>query len=335
MPSHAEIALFEIASSTMSHPIIPRATEPSHNIGTTICVVTRMPDEWFRPDEEESGPGEPCPAESVEGPQENENPPSRHADSEETPISSTTSGTIRVLTDDTGPSVVVGHARATGASASSHRWHFPIWILGVAAALVVGLVLGTFITQSRDSTGAAQIAPRALVPASTSTADMPYQGKVKAISGVKATASCVSDPAVGSRHELVRYDAKYVVDDKPETAWRCNGSGEGQQITLTLPHPSRIVGVGMINGYAKVFGNVDLYPQYRRVRTVRWTMPDGTWFNQDFTDDDQDLQKVMIAPRTVKGDITLTIIASTQPGSLGEPTRDSVLISSVQLYEES
>ena len=290
----------------MSHPIIPRGTEPSHNIGTTICVVTRMPDEWFRPDEEESGPGEPCPAESVEGPQENENPPSRHADSEETPI-----------------------------SASSHHRHFPIWILGVAAALVVGLVLGTFITQSRDSTGAAQIAPRALVPASTSTADMPYQGKVKAIGGVKATASCVSDPAVGSRHELVRYDAKYVVDDKPETAWRCNGSGEGQQITLTLPHPSRIVGVGMINGYAKVFGNVDLYPQYRRVRTVRWTMPDGTWFNQDFTDDDQDLQKVMIAPRTVKGDITLTIIASTQPGSLGEPTRDSVLISSVQLYEES
>ncbi|WP_220454649.1 hypothetical protein, partial [Bordetella avium] len=67
-------------------------------------------------------------------------------------------------------------------------------------------------------------------------------------------------------------DAKYVVDDKPETAWRCNGSGEGQQITLTLPHPSRIVGVGMINGYAKVFGNVDLYPQYRRVRTVRWTL---------------------------------------------------------------
>lgn len=107
----------------------------------------------------------------------------------------------------------------------------------MAAALVVGLVLGTFITQSRDSTGAAQIAPRALVPASTSTADMPYQGKVKAIGGVKATASCVSDPAVGSRHELVRYDAKYVVDDKPETAWRCNGSGEGQQITLTLPHP--------------------------------------------------------------------------------------------------
>ena len=100
MPSHAEIALFEIASSTMSHPIIPRGTEPSHNIGTTICVVTRMPDEWFRPDEEESGPGEPCPAESVEGPQESENLPSRHADSEETPISSTTSGTIRVLTDD-------------------------------------------------------------------------------------------------------------------------------------------------------------------------------------------------------------------------------------------
>ena len=91
----------------------------------------------------------------------------------------------------------------------------------------------------------------------------------------------------------------------------------------------------MINGYAKVFGNVDLYPQYRRVRTVRWTMPDGTWFNQDFTDDDQDFQKIMIPPHTVSGDITLTIIATTQPGLVGEPTRDSVLISSVQLYEAS
>ncbi len=296
-----QIALSAIASLTMSHPIIPRGTEPSHDIGTTIGAVTRMPDEWFRPDDEEPGPDEPCPAESVEDTPDSEDPPSRHGGSEESPISSTTSGSIRVLTDETGPSVVVGHALATGASASAHRRHFPIWILVVAAALVVGLVLGTFITQSRDSTGAARVPPRALAPAPTSTADMPYQGRVKAISGVRATASCVSDPAVDSQYELVRYDAKFVVDDKPQTAWRWNGSGEGQQITFTLTHPARIVGVGMINGYAKVFGNVDLYPQYRRVRTVRWTMPDGTWFNQDFTDDDQDFQKIMILPTPSAG----------------------------------
>ena len=335
MPSHAEIALFEIVSSTMSHPIIPRATEPSHDIGTTICAVTRMPDEWFRPDDDGSGPNEPCPAERVAEIPDSEDPHLRHEDAGDSPISSTTSSLIRVVTDDAGPSVVVGRAHATGASTSSGGRHFPVWILIVTAALVVGLVLGTFITQSRDSTGIVRVTPRALVSASTAAADMPYQGRVKAIGGVRATASCVSDPAVDSEHKLVRYDAEFIVDDKPETAWRCNGSGEGQQITLTLTHPSRIVGVGMINGYAKAFGDVDLYPQYRRVRTVRWTMPDGTWFNQDFTDDDQDLQKVMIPPRTVKGDITLTIIATTQPGLLGEPTRDSVLISTVQLYEES
>ena len=48
-----QIALSAIASLTMSHPIIPRGTEPSHDIGTTIGAVTRMPDEWFRPDDEE------------------------------------------------------------------------------------------------------------------------------------------------------------------------------------------------------------------------------------------------------------------------------------------
>ena len=163
---------------------------------------------------------------------------------------------------------------------------------------------------------------------------MPYQGPGRPIRGLKATASCVSDPAVDSEHHLVRYDSEYVVDDKPQTAWRCNGSGEGQQITLTMPRPSRIVGVGLINGYAKVYGDVNLYPQYRRVRTVRWKLPDGTWFDQDFTDDDESIQKVMIPPHAVKGDITLTIIATTEPGLLGEPTRDSVLISSVQVYEE-
>ena len=154
----------------------------------------------------------------------------------------------------------------------------------VAAALVVGLVLGTFITQSRDGTGAVKVAPTQASPAATISAAMPYQGPGRPIRGLKATASCVSDPAVDSEHHLVRYDSEYVVDDKPQTAWRCNGSGEGQQITLTMPRPSRIVGVGLINGYAKVYGDVNLYPQYRRVRTVRWTLPDGTWFDQDDVD---------------------------------------------------
>ncbi|MSS45034.1 hypothetical protein FYJ43_02990 [Cutibacterium sp. WCA-380-WT-3A] len=292
-----------------------------------------MPDEWFRPDDDGSGPDELCPAEGTEEASDSGNPPPRHAD--DSLISSTTSGVIRVVTGDTGPSVVVGRTHASVTSTSSRRRHFPVWILIVAAALVVGLVLGTFITQSRDSTGAVRVTPGATVSASSAAADMPYQGRVKAIDGVRAIASCVSDPAVDSDHHVVRYDPEFVVDDKPDTAWRCNGSGEGQQITLTLPRSSRIVGVGMINGYAKVFGDVDLYSQYRRVRTVRWTMPDGTWFNQDFTDDDQDLQKVMIPPRTVKGDITVTIIATTSPGLIGEPTRDSVLISMLQVYEAS
>ena len=75
----------------------------------------------------------------------------------------------------------------------------------VAAALVVGLVLGTFITQSRDGTGAVKAAPTQSSPAATISAAMPYQGPGRPIRGLKATASCVSDPAVDSEHHLVRY----------------------------------------------------------------------------------------------------------------------------------
>ncbi|WCC80981.1 hypothetical protein O6R08_01550 [Cutibacterium equinum] len=288
-----------------------------------------MPDEWFRPDEEEPGPDEPRHADESES---SDSTP-RRADRPDNPLT-TTSGSIRVVNDDTGPSVVVGHAREPGVIAVARRHRFPVWILMVAAALVVGLVLGTFITGSRDDTGAVNAAVPPASPASSVSAAMPYHGPGKPIRGLKATASCVADPAVDSEHHVVHYDPRLLVDDKPDTAWRCNGSGEGQQITLTLPQSSRIVGVGMINGYAKVYGDVDLYPQYRRVRTVRWTLPDGTWFNQDFTDDDESIQKVMISPHAVRGDITVTIVATTEHGLLGEPTRDAVLISTIQVYEE-
>lgn len=70
---------------------------------------------------------------------------------------------------------------------------------------------------------------------------------------------CVFDFVVGFWYELVCYDVKYVVDDKLEMVWWCNGLGEGQQIIFILFYFFWIVGVGMINGYVKVFGNVDFY----------------------------------------------------------------------------
>ncbi|MDO4412826.1 hypothetical protein [Cutibacterium sp.] len=301
-----------------------------------------MPDEWFRPDEDESGADEPRHAEkskSSDDPSDsdprradNRHSANQHSAQENNRV--TTSGSIRVVNDETGTSVVVGHAHPVSITAAVHRRRFPVWTLMVAAALVVGLVLGTFAAPSRGSTDAVKAAAPSASSTPTSSAATPYQGPGKPIRGLKATASCVSDPAVDSDGDVVRYGSEFLLDDKPQTAWRCTGSGEGQQITLTLPHSSRIVGVGMVNGYAKVYGDVNLYPQYRRVRTVRWTLPDGTWFNQDFTDDDDSIQKVMVSPRTVKGDITLTIIATTEPGLLGEPSRDSVLISGIQVYEE-
>lgn len=291
-----------------------------------------MPDEWFRPESEEP-PGSGDRAHSPE--QEPEVPAAPDGDRDDEMTTSKTSGRVIVVKDDTGPSVTVGRPPMHASGPTSRRRSFPVWILVVAAALVVGLVLGTFLTESSD--GFDGVPAPATDPSSVAadSASAPRRMDVKALTGLRATASCISDPALDSNHKVIRYDADNLVDNKPQTAWRCNGSAQGQQITVSVPKSTRIVGVGMINGYAKKEEDVDLYPQYRRVRSVRWSLPDGTWFIQDFTDDDESPQTLMIAPHKVSGDVVVTIISTTEPGRRGEPTRDSLLISEVQLLVEA
>ncbi|WP_130866194.1 NADase-type glycan-binding domain-containing protein [Acidipropionibacterium timonense] len=289
-------------------------------------MATNLPDDWFRPTEDEV---------SGEGRQEEVSTPPTVA-TEGTARDPETTGRMRIDLDEHGASVVIGSSvAAPSVSRPRRRRHVPVWVLWVALALAVGLAAGTLVHNSvLSSVPSVALDQPAAGPAS-SAGEAPWQGASHPVTGMTATASCTADPQPGSGGGLVSYEASNLVDGKEDTAWRCDGSATGQRITLTVPQGTKVVGVGLVNGYSKTVGDQDLYRQYRRVLKVRWSMPDGSWFTQDLTDDIETMQTVMIRPVVVRGPILMTIISSSQPGRPGEPTRDAVLISSVQVLAAS
>lgn len=246
-----------------------------------------------------------------------------------------TSGRMRIHSDAAeGTSVTVGHVeQRLHHLGEQRRRRFPGWVVVVALALAVGLVLGTVVSSATGSADVPTLTGTASpVPSPRPSDQMPWQGAVRPVGKVTVTASCTADPRPDAKGDLISYRAEHVLDDDPATAWRCNGTGKGQRLTLTVPSGTELVGVGLVNGYTKTAGSTDLYPQYRRVLKVRWSLPDGSWFVQDLTDDDPSLQTLMIAPHRVSGPVVMTILASSEPGRPSEPTRDAVLVSGLKLF---
>lgn len=256
------------------------------------------------------------------------------------PIDSEPTGRLSLGSPDDGwPSVVVGHApslRGRRQGLARHRGvRIPLLVLGLVIALVLGLVLGSLAHRARSS---GMTASRSTAVTSTprpAGAAQPWAGATRVIAGVRADASCVAAPAMDEAGREVRYPASNAVDGRLPTAWRCDGEAIGQRLTFTVPSGTRLVGVGVVNGYAKRADGKDLYSQYRRVLKVRWQLPGGSWFTQDLTDGNRSFQTLMITPHIVRGPITMTILSSSPPGMPGEPTRDAVLISEVRLLAGS
>lgn len=203
-------------------------------------------------------------------------------------------------------------------------------------ALVIGLVLclavGFFGAQLlRHGGGSAATGTSA--PSATTTSAQPsdlWRGEVERVQPNAVTASCTADP-VNFQGQLVSYDARNLVDNQNATAWRCDGSGVNQTITFTFNHPTRIAGVGLINGYDKTVQDGSLYERFRRVLSVRWGLPDGSFFVQNLSDNNSYVQELSIAPRTVSGQVTMTILSSS-PSAADERHSDAVLLSEVFVY---
>lgn len=197
---------------------------------------------------------------------------------------------------------------------------------------MVGLATGELIRhlgQPGVTKNSAAVTP--LTPG-TSEAPLPWQGPTKMVRAGSVTSSCAAPASEDKDGNELSHQPEMAIDGLPRTAWRCNGDGLGQRLIFTFPRGTTLVGVGLVNGYARTEGKESFYDQYRRITSVRWDLPDGSWFIQNLSDNNPALQTLMIPPTRVPGNVRLTILATSKPGRVGEVTRDAVLVSEVSFF---
>jgi hypothetical protein len=150
-----------------------------------------------------------------------------------------------------------------------------------------------------------------------------------ATAGVPATAT----PSTDFAGNVVRYDARNMLDGVPATTWRMPGDGSGETITIELADKTEITSVGLINGYAKTGTDgsgtpLDWYAGNRRILAVEWAFDDGSVVPQDLTET-RKLQTVDVEPVTTST-IQLRLVTVTPPGQ-GPSRRDYTAISDLAL----
>lgn len=130
---------------------------------------------------------------------------------------------------------------------------------------------------------------------------------------VAVEASCQAPNSKDSVGRKVTYEPKFVLDDDPETAWRCHGDGRGERIVLELAEDAQVVEVGLVPGYAKTdpADGTDRYAQNRRLTKVQWVFDDGDAVTQELdpAPDRRDLQTMEIDPVTTRK-VALQIVES-------------------------
>ncbi|MGD7706794.1 NADase-type glycan-binding domain-containing protein [Microlunatus sp. Y2014] len=231
-----------------------------------------------------------------------------------------------------GPRAVLGARPGNGAPPRSRGRR------GAAAALVVSLCLVVAAAGAVVGAGGLNQLPWAHLgqssavssPTPSSPAAVPGQvwdGEVAAIDGVGVTAGCVAEPALDAAGNTVTYGPTNLLDDDPNTAWRCDEQ-TAPSITFTIPEGRQVAEVGLINGYAKVDprDGSDRYPEYRRVMLVRWTLPNGSSVEQLLEDETATMQRIRIP--VTEGPLTLTVLRVTNPGTT-TAGREAVVISDV------
>jgi hypothetical protein len=205
-------------------------------------------------------------------------------------------------------------------------------VLITAAAAVVVLAIAVLVLtrpwaggdagtdQARDSTGAGPAA----------TAGAPGD---EGPTTVQASADCVSPPSKDAGGNPTSYDPANALDDRPDTAWRCDGDGVGHQVRVDFGRPLTVTEVGIIPGLAKTdpYDGSDRYRQCRRIAEVRLTFDDGdsVTANLDTSPDNRAVQHVTLTPVTSRS-VTVTVLSSVEGSPVGPlPATDKVAISTL------
>lgn len=222
-------------------------------------------------------------------------------------------------------------------------WLVPALLAGLVVLLIAGAyVLGLVFSSSVDDADVTPEEPNGVVlgedgskaatPSKSGDGGNPkqgrYDGRTDAATIGGATASCEAPPSVDAAGNRIRYEPANTYDGDLTTAWRCNGDGVGQTLTLSLPENVRIGEVGLVPGYAKTDprSGADRYAENNRITRVRWTFSDGTSIVQrlDGSATNRALQSVRI-PLTEANGVEIEILDSTA-GS-----RNTIAVSEVRL----
>ena len=155
-----------------------------------------------------------------------------------------------------------------------------------------------------------------------------YDGPLDPAAIGAASSTCQSDSSVDAAGRPVSYEPANMYDGDMSTAWRCDGGGVGERVTIDLAGSTAIGEVGLVPGYAKTDARsgADRYAENNRITRVRWLFGDGTSVVQRFdgSPGNRELQTTRI-PETAADQVVIEILDST-PGP-----RDTVAISEVRI----
>lgn len=220
-------------------------------------------------------------------------------------------------------------ARPTTKTREAREFPFPMVVAAILGALLIGFVVGKLVTLQSQDSGREEPAPSvtsvmpSVMPSPASTL-VPWEGPVRVIEAVEATGSCLDDP------DALANGPSNLLDEDPESLWRCRGAGVGEVFTFSLRSGEKLAGVKLVNGNTSTS---DRYASERRLLKVKWEFGDGSWVVQPLAANDRDPQEFRFPPVSSDGLVTMTILDATVPGDISGDTlgvNDAVSISSVQ-----
>lgn len=141
-----------------------------------------------------------------------------------------------------------------------------------------------------------------------------YDGPTATIRPLQGSASCMEE------------DVMNVLDTRSGRAWSCQGDGVGETLRFDFRPGQELVGLRIVGGNDT---NLEEFQAGRRILSVRWRFPDGSWFEQGLPSDDATAQEVSFPP--VRADfVELEILSSTEPGQPSRAGTNLVSISQLQ-----
>lgn len=218
----------------------------------------------------------------------------------------------------------VGRTGRGGGRIRRWRADLPVKVLvvGVIITFLAGLAIGRVAAGESGEEPTSQTSPTQMDTSPTPTptglsTTVPYDGPVRVVPATRVTGTCDG----GTGHDV----PANLLDDDPDTIWRCAGSGVGAELAFTFEEGTRLVGVRLVNGNTVAENR---FLEERRILRILWEFPEGEWVVQGFAANDPTPQEIRFPPVDITGPVRMTVEASTIAGDTA-PTFDAITISSL------